>query len=308
MTATPSARPIGVFDSGVGGLSVLQALRTALPRERFVYVADTGHAPYGERGDAFVTRRTHTVARYLLRTHGAKALVVACNTATAAAMDSLRARYPGLPLIGVEPALKTAGSATRTGRVAVMGTRVTVSSARFARLLATMPPAVQYQVQACDGLARAIEAEVACTPDDAEAAQAHTRALCERYVAALGPFGDGAGMRDALVLGCTHYVFVENHLRALVGPRVQILSTGEPVARQTQRLLEAAGQLQAEPRPNADADPRAPAPEGALCLLSTGPAAPLTRAAQRWLGCHAPARSVSCTGRNFDEKMAPALI
>ena len=196
--ADASDAPIGVFDSGIGGLSVLQALRAALPYERFVYLADTGHAPYGERGDAFVARRTHTLARYLVQQHRAKALVVACNTATAAAMDGLRARYPGLPLIGVEPALKPAASATHTGQVAVMATRGTVASARFARLLAAMPGTAQFRVQACDGLASAIEAEVAVSADDGPAAHAHTVALCERYLHALGPLGHAAGEADTL--------------------------------------------------------------------------------------------------------------
>ena len=286
--------PIGVFDSGIGGLSVLQALRAELPDERFVYVADTGHAPYGERGDAFVTRRTHAVARYLVQQHGAKALVVACNTATAAAMDGLRARYPGLPLIGVEPALKPAASATRTGHVAVMATRGTVASARFARLLAHLPGTAQFRVQACDGLASAIEAEVACTADEASGAQAHTRALCERYLQALGPFGSAAGEVDTLVLGCTHYVFAEPALRRALGPKVQVqvqvLSTGEPVARQTRRLLAAQGLLRPTGlRPT----------EPGLLLLSTGQASALASAAKCWLGLACPTRSLSSISRKF---------
>ncbi len=282
--------PIGVFDSGIGGLSVLLALRAALPAERFVYLADTGHAPYGERGDAFVARRTHTLARYLVQQHRAKALVVACNTATAAAMDGLRARYPGLPLIGVEPALKPAASATRTGRVAVMATRGTVASARFARLLSNMPEGRQFRVQACDGLASAIEAEVACTSKEASAAHAHTVALCARYLEMLGPFGNAPGEADTLVLGCTHYVFAEPALRHLLGPVVNILSTGAPVARQTQRLLAAQGLLQPAKTTQAKPD---------LCLLTTGLPSILAMAAQRWLGAPHLARSLSATSRKF---------
>jgi len=291
--------PLGVFDSGIGGLSVLQALCRALPAERFVYLADTGHAPYGERGDAFVARRTHTVARYLVQQHGVKALVVACNTATAAAMDGLRARYRSLPLIGVEPALKPAGSATRSGTVAVMATRGTVGSARFARLVAQLPGSTQVRVQACDGLASALEAEVACrTAGEALAAHAHTLALCRRYVQALGPWGSAPGEADTLVLGCTHYVFAEPALQALVGPQVRILSTGEPVARQTQRLLQAQG-LQ---RPAAT-----PALAAPLCLLSTGDASALARAAERWLGVATAAHARSATSRKFKGNRALAL-
>lgn len=281
--------PIGVFDSGIGGLSVLQALRAELPAERFVYLADTGHAPYGERGDAFVARRTHVLARYLVQQHGVKALVVACNTATAAAMDSLRQRYPHLPLVGVEPALKPAASATRSQRIAVMATRGTASSARFERLLAALPPGVQCSVQACDGLASAIEAQAACTPDAAAAGTASTLELCRRYADALGPWGERAGESDTLVLGCTHYVFAQDMLQRLVGPRVTIVSTGEPVARQTRRLLARTNRLQAVGR-------MAPQPD--VCLLTTGAAAPLALAAQRWLGLGLSVRSLGVRGKN----------
>jgi glutamate racemase len=221
---------------------------------------------------------------------GAKALVVACNTATAAALDGLRARYPGLPLIGVEPALNPAASGTRTGHVAVMATRGTVSSARFARLLAHLPGTAQFRVQACDGLASAIEAEVACTADESSGAQAHTRALCERYLQALGPFGSAAGEVDTLVLGCTHYVFAEPALHRALGPQVQVLSTGEPVARQTRRLLTTQGLLRPLGlRPT----------ESSLLLFSTGQASALATAAKRWLGLACPAHSLSSTSRKF---------
>ncbi|WP_225976091.1 glutamate racemase, partial [Paracidovorax avenae] len=240
----PSAtqRPIGVFDSGVGGLSVLRALRAELPHERFVYLADSGHAPYGERGDAYVAARTHAITTYLQQTHGIKALVVACNTATAAAIHEVRARHAGLPLVGVEPALKPALALTRTGRVGVIGTRGTLASAKFHRLQASLQGAVEFVVQPCDGLAHAIERSTADTQPDAPAT-AEIRALCARYTAALGPFGTAPGEIDTLVLGCTHYIFAEDALRAHTGPQVRLVETGEPVARQTRRLLEAAGTL-----------------------------------------------------------------
>ena len=132
---TSPASPIGVFDSGIGGLSVLQALRHELPHERFVYLADSGNAPYGDaRGDAFVQQRTRTIARHLREQHQIKVLVIACNTATAAAVDMLRAEMPELPLIGVEPAIKPASLSSQTGHVGVMATRGTESSARFAQI------------------------------------------------------------------------------------------------------------------------------------------------------------------------------
>jgi glutamate racemase len=121
--------PIGVFDSGIGGLSVLQALQAELPHERFVYLADSAHAPYGERGDAFVAERTLAIADYLVRQHHIKALVVACNTATAAAIHEARQRYPLMPVVGIEPALKPAVAHSQTLRIGVIGTHGTLGSA-----------------------------------------------------------------------------------------------------------------------------------------------------------------------------------
>ena len=259
-------QPIGVFDSGVGGLSVLRALQAELPHERFVYLADNGFAPYGERGDAFVATRTHAITEYLLHSHSIKALVVACNTATAAAIHEVRASHPALPLVGVEPALKPAVAVSRTGRVGVIGTRGTLSSAKFARLRASLEAQAEFAVQPCDGLAYAIERATM----DIGAAE-DVKMLCSRYIGAMGPFGTSAGSIDSLVLGCTHYVFAEDVLRDLVGPGVQLIETGQPVARQTRRLLEQARLL-------ASAGGSAP-----LALMTTGNLDLLRTAAARWL-------------------------
>lgn len=232
--------PIGVFDSGIGGLSVLAALRARLPRERFVYYADTAHAPYGERGDAFVAARTREVAGLLVREHGVKALVVACNTATAAAIHLLREAWPALPIVGVEPALKPALALSRTGHVAVLATRGTLASGKFGQLAerltggAGLPPHIR--PVPCDGLADAIE------QDDLP----RVRELCARYLQAAGPLGSGPGQADVVVLGCTHYPFVLPVLRGLVPAGVRFVETGEPVARQTERLLGDAGRLASE--------------------------------------------------------------
>ena len=274
-TLSARSQPIGVFDSGVGGLSVLAALRQQLPHEDFVYLADSGHAPYGEKGDAFVAGRSLEIAGWLSRAHRIKALVVACNTATAAAVERLRAASPGLPVVGVEPALKPAALHTRTGRVGVLATRGTVDSARFARLRSAYGERVQFLVQPCDGLAHAIERSTA-EPLPAAAAGARIHELCARYTAALGRFGCQSGEIDTLVLGCTHYVFARPVLDGLVGPQVRIIDTGEAVARQTRRLLDAqAG--------------GAAAGSGGVQLYTTGAPAALQAAAQRWLGLDAPA-------------------
>ena len=265
--------PIGVFDSGIGGLSVLQALQKELPHERFVYLADNAHAPYGEKSEVFIRQRTHAIAEYLLSQHQIKALVVACNTATAAAIHELRELHPALPLVGLEPALKPAVALSRTRRVGVMATRGTVASDKFARLLASVQSEAHFEVQACNGLALAIEHST--LPDLAVAAQAQIAHLLQTYTQAMGHFGSAPGDIDTLVLGCTHYVFVEKDLRQLLGPHVQLVSTGEAVARQTHRLLEAAEILNKE-KPDGAVHP--------MRLFTTGDLQGLQAAAQRWLG------------------------
>ena len=272
--------PIGVFDSGVGGLSVLRALRAALPHERFVYLADSAHAPYGERGDAYVSARTHAITRYLCAQHGIKALVVACNTATAAAIHEVRSSHPELPLVGLEPAIKPALAVTKTGHVGVIGTRGTLTSAKFGKLMASLADQAHFVVQPCDGLAHAIERSVALPVAD-QGSPVHateTGALCARYVQAMGSFGTAPGQMDTLVLGCTHYVFAQDTLRNLLGPQVQLIATGEPVARHTRRLLQASGNLSpaSSPAPTMPNDER-------IQLLTTGPLVSLQTAAARWL-------------------------
>ena len=255
-----SRKPIGVFDSGVGGLSILRALRRELPHEDFVYFSDAGHAPYGERTDSFVVERTRAVARRLLDEHRVKALVVACNTATAAAVHLLRAEHDPIPFIGLEPALKPAAAVTRTGRVAVFATRSTLSSAKFQLLHGSMAGQAEFVLQPCDGLAAAIE-----THDDKQ-----VRNLCRRYARAAGDFGDGPGQIDTLVLGCTHYALATRELQDAVGPSVRILETGAPVAQQTRRLLEARRILNDSGRTRVE-------------LVTTGAEPALRQAAQHWL-------------------------
>lgn len=265
-------RPIGVFDSGIGGLSVLQALQAELPHERFVYLADNAHAPYGEKSETFIRQRSHAITDQLLTQHHIKALVVACNTATAAAIHELRTRHPTLPLVGVEPALKPALALSRTRHIGVIATRGTVGSDKFARLLASVQGEAHFVVQACNGLALAIEQST--LPDQTFSAEQRIVELLQTYTQAMGRFGSQPGEIDTLVLGCTHYVFVENTLRNLLGPDVQWVSTGEPVARQTRRLLAAAGLLH---QGQAATQPR-------THLLTTGDLKGLQAAAKRWLG------------------------
>lgn len=254
-------RPIGVFDSGVGGLSILRALRAELPAEDFVYFSDAGHAPYGEKDERFVRGRALAIARDLVERHAIKALVVACNTATAAAVHLLREQHPALPVVGVEPAIKPAAALTRTGRVAVFATRGTLASAKYAALEASLAGQAEFVRVPCPGLAAAIEA------DDA----VRVRSLCERYIVAAGRFGDAPGEIDTAVLGCTHYPFAAAVFQDLLGPAVRLVETGEPVARQSRRLLDERGLLRARGR-------------GTVRLETTGSPAALQAAAARWLG------------------------
>jgi glutamate racemase len=261
---------IGVFDSGIGGLSVLKALRAEMPHAHFIYVADSGYAPYGERDEAHVLERSRAITRYLLG-QNVQAMVIACNTATAAAIHLLRAEHPGLALIGVEPALKPAVALSQTGRIGVMATRSTLASAKFQALLASQAGHASFVVQACDGLADAIERS-AETGDTAE-----TIALCVRYTQAMGIFGTEKGQIDTLVLGCTHYPFASSHLRAMLGAGVQIIDNGEAIARQTRRLV---------PTSVLPAN----APPGQVSLFTTGQPQTLQAAAGRWLGLSDPVR------------------
>ncbi|MDD5325022.1 MAG: glutamate racemase [Polaromonas sp.] len=261
-------RAIGVFDSGIGGLSVLQALRAELPREHFIYIADSGYAPYGERDVAHVLARSRAITRHLVN-QNVKALVIACNTATAAAIHLLRGEHPELPLIGVEPALKPAVALSRTGRIGVMATRGTLASARFRTLLASQAAHASFAVQACDGLAAAIERS-AETGDTTE-----TIALCARYIRAMGQFGTQNCQIDTLVLGCTHYPFASAQLRALLGPEVQIIDNGEAVARQTRRLVQSTA---------TDENGTPSTPAVPVDLLTTGRPDTLHAAATCWLG------------------------
>ena len=266
-------RPIGVFDSGVGGLSVLRALRAELPQEQFVYVADSGNAPYGERDDDHVTTRSHAITDYLLGQHQIKALVVACNTATAAAIKTLRAAYPAIPLVGIEPALKPAAAASLTKTVGVMATRGTLQSEKFQALLASLHGQATFMLQPCDGLAIAIERNDATKIE----------ALCAEYTRAMGQFGSNEEAMDTLVLGCTHYPFVESELRRTIGPHVTLLEGGAPVARQTKRLLEATGLL---------AHPNAEAKQAPTQFFTTGQVEDLEQAAARWLKLNISARAL----------------
>jgi glutamate racemase len=262
-----------VFDSGVGGLSILQALQRELPNENFVYMADSAHAPYGERDAAFVLSRSQALWQTLRDEHHVKALVIACNTATALAIQQLRTDHPEVDFFGVEPAVKPALALSRTKRVGVMATPATLGSDKFLQLLQSLQGNTEFVLQGCEGLADAIEQQ--CQEGD----DAAVRALCKKYVQAMGVFGNQLGEIDTLVLGCTHYPFALPVLRALVGDQVHILETGLPVARQVKKVLTERGLLTVIDMSASSSSGEV----GKLTLLATGDAQSLHRAASIWL-------------------------
>ena len=224
--------PIGIFDSGIGGLSVLRHVRTLLPNEDLLYFADSGFAPYGEKPEEVIVERALGIAAFLL-SFNIKAMVVACNTATAAAIAALRERYPQLQVVGVEPGLKPAAALTRSGVVGVLATAGTLASDKFQKLQQQISAAtgVTFITQACNGLADQIE--------KGELQSRDTAALVQRYVSPLL-----AQKADTLVLGCTHYPFVEPLIASIAASAdgsVRLVDTGEPVARQLERLLDQHG-------------------------------------------------------------------
>ncbi len=225
--------PVGVFDSGVGGLSVLGEIQRLLPNETLLYVADSGHVPYGEKTPEFIRQRSAAITDFLIE-QGAKALVVACNTATAAGINELREKYPQLPIIGMEPAVKPAAAATRSGVVGVLATTGTLQSAKFAALLDRFASDVRVITRPCPGLVELIEA--------GELHSEVTRELLSGYVEPL--LAEGC---DTLILGCTHYPFIKPLLLELVPPSVTLIDTGMAVARQLQRLLSERDLLADEP-------------------------------------------------------------
>lgn len=222
-TANPRAnQPVGVFDSGVGGLSVLREIRRELPAEDLVYVADSGFAPYGDQTKEFIETRSVAMLEFLER-RGCKAIVVACNTVTGTAIESLRARF-ALPIIAIEPAVKPASEKTASGVVGVMATTQTLSSPRFSSLVERYARDVEVLMQPCPGLVEQVEA--------GDWSSSKTRALVEQYVRPL--LARGA---DTIVLGCTHYPFLGPVIREIAGAGVVIIDPAVAVARELRRRL-----------------------------------------------------------------------
>lgn len=222
-----SNSPIGIFDSGVGGISVLRAIREQMPEETLIYFGDQGHIPYGSRPMEQIRNFSEAITRFLLE-HGAKIIVVACNTASAAALKYLRETFPDIQFVGMEPAVKPAAEHTQTGKVGVLATPATFQGALYASVVERFANGVELFQSTCPGLVQEIE-------------QGNLNGETTRRILndALLPMMERS--IDTIVLGCTHYPFVIPLIQQTVGDGVRVVDPAPAVARQTRRLLEGRG-------------------------------------------------------------------
>jgi glutamate racemase len=259
--------PIGVFDSGVGGLSVLRAIRRELPAERIIFLGDQVHVPYGSRSLEEVRWFSEQISRFLIE-QGAKLIVVACNAASAAALHTLRELFPQTPFVGMEPAVKPAAERTQSGVVGVLATPATFQGALYASVVERFANGVQVLQSTCPGLVEQIE--------NGQLEAFETRSILE---SALNPM-KSQGI-DTIVLGCTHYPFVIPLIQSIVGPQVNVIDPAPAIARQARRLLAASEILAAEE------DPQTTSP-AALQLFTTGEINKLQALLPRLLGENHP--------------------
>ena len=215
---------IGIFDSGSGGLSVYRELVKVLPRERFVYYSDNAHCPYGEKTAEYIQARARFITRFLLE-KGADIIVVACNTATAAAIATLREEYPSVPFVGMEPAVKPAALGTRTGVIGVLATAGTLKGSKYLNTRGLYESNVKIAEHVGQGFVELVERGILDGPEAESTVKA-----------SLGPLLDAGA--DRIVLGCTHYPFLRPVIERLCGPGVQVIDPAPAVARQTLHVLE----------------------------------------------------------------------
>lgn len=261
-TASNAQPRIGLFDSGIGGLSVLGAVRRRLPRASLMYVGDVAFSPYGERPAGDVLARCDRIVEHL-HGSGARLIVVACNTATVLAIDDLRRRWPEITFVGIEPGVKPAALGSRNRRIAVMATPATAASARLRQLILAFASDVHVHVQACAGLATMIES------GRHEGPELHSilAPLCDRIRAA---------DVDTVVLGCTHYPFVAAAIQALLGDSITLIDTSEAVAQRVVAILDGGAVSRC-----AVAEP---CTSPLLQVLSTGATAPMSALLKRCFG------------------------
>ena len=222
-----SSSPIGIFDSGVGGISVLRAIREQMPEESVIYFGDQGHIPYGPRPMGQIRDFSETITRFLLK-QGAKIIVVACNTASAAALKYLREKFPDVQFVGMEPAVKPAAEHTQTGKVGVLATPTTFQGGLYASVVERFANGVELFQNTCNGLVQQIERGNLYSPETRRILEDALLPMLEKNI-------------DTVVLGCTHYPFVIPLIQRIVGENVRVIDPAPAVAKQTARLLEASG-------------------------------------------------------------------
>lgn len=226
--ASKSTQPIGIFDSGVGGLSVLRAVRAQMPEEAVLYFGDQGHIPYGPRPMEQIRSFSEAITRFLLA-RSAKLIVVACNTASAAALKHLRETFPDVPFVGMEPAVKPAAEQTTTGKVGVLATPATFQGALYASVVERFASGVELFQDTCTGLVQEIEQGNLSGTGTRRILESALKPMLEKNI-------------DTVVLGCTHYPFVIPLVQEIVGDKVRVIDPAPAVAKQVRRLLEAGGE------------------------------------------------------------------
>ncbi|MBK9781611.1 MAG: glutamate racemase [Anaerolineales bacterium] len=224
-----NTEPIGVFDSGVGGLSVLREIRSLMPGEDIIYFGDQGHVPYGPRAMGQIQDFSEGIAQFLLKQR-AKIIVVACNTASAAALTYLRQTFPEVPFVGMEPAVKPAAEKTQTGKVGVLATPATFQGALYASVVERFANGVELFQNTCNGLVQQIETGDLNSEKTRQILQNALQPMLENNI-------------DTVVLGCTHYPFVIPLVEEIVGEKVRVIDPAPAVARQVKRLLETRGMI-----------------------------------------------------------------
>jgi glutamate racemase len=273
---TPEAhnRPIGVFDSGVGGLSVLRAIRAQVPHESVVYFGDQGHIPYGPRPLEEVQAFSEEITRFLLA-KGAKLIVVACNAASAAALHELRRKFSEIAFVGMEPAVKPAAETTRSGVVGVLATPATFQGALYASVVERFAANVNLLQSTCPGLVQKIEAGALDAPETRSILEQALQPMLERGI-------------DTIVLGCTHYPFVIPLIQSIVGPNIRVIDPAPAVARQVVRVLDASGVSAAA------------AGQGELRFFTSGDPAALNSLLPRLLGESGPVQAIAWDGNKIE--------
>jgi len=271
--------PIGIFDSGIGGLTVLRAIRQLMQDEPLLYLADQAHVPYGPRRLQEVRHFSEVITRYLLD-QGARLIVVACNTASAAALKYLRSVFPDVPFVGMEPAVKPAAEHTRSGLVGVLATPATFQGELYASVVERFGQGVKLFQHTCPGLVTQIENGALDSSETRRILEDALRPMLEQGI-------------DTIVLGCTHYPFVIPLIQQIAGKGVRVIDPAPAVARQVQRLLVASNLLELDAKLKVDLLQK---PQYLLEIITTGDPARLASMLPGLLGEKAPVESLTWKG------------